>query len=263
MAAAAAPGENDPIRFAAGLALYVSVIYLIATMAPAPWFPDWNYGVLQTLFAVLPHKNFVDASFEFIDRNRLVSTWPFAVAFYLFWRIEDARTESRRARLLQIIVAFAIAVAISFAVRPWIGWPAPALQPRFRALYPKYFWGDGTNDSFPSHSTLTYFLIAMGLWPLSKRISIILCLLVVPLVIAPRLYVGGHYPIDVVASLVLVVPVVLLVWQWRVPARIAGMLSPSGARPLLRETLVLLWVFELAQEFGGVEGILGGLRHYL
>jgi len=203
----------------------------------------------------------VDATFEFINRNRLVSTWIFALTFYLFWRIEDTLTECRRTRLLQIVVAFVLAVALSFAVRPWINWPAPAMQFRFRELYPKYFWGNGTPDSFPSHSTLTYFVVSMGLWPVSRRASVVLTGLVVPLVVLPRVYVGGHYPIDVLASIILAVFALLLVWQWDVPARIRRTLGPKSTRPLLREALLLLWVFELGQEFGGIVGIIGSFQH--
>lgn len=242
---------------------HVPLSVIINRVPSEPWFPNWNYHVLQILFSLFPHSLYVDAALEFVNRNRLVSTWIFALVFYLFWRIEDSRTEERRARLLQIVIAFGIAVAVSFAVRPWMKWPAPAMQLRFRVLYPKYFWGNGALDSFPSHSTLTYFLVSFGLWPVSRRASAVLMGLVVPLIALPRIYVGGHYPIDVLASLILAAIVLLLVWHWDVPDRIARTLGPKGSRPLLRETLLLLWVFELGQEFGGLLGILTSFQHHL
>lgn len=236
---------------------------MIARMSLEPWFSGWNYHVMEFLFRVIPHKTGIDAVFEFVNRQRLVSTWVYAVFFYLFWRIDDSQTVLRRSRLLQIVIAFGIATTITLGVRPWISWPSPGLSPTFRLLYPKYFWGNGNPNSFPSHSTLTYFLVAMGFWPLSRRISMVLSILLFPLIILPRIYVGGHYPIDVVASLVLAVSTLALVWQWRVPTVIANALSPQAPRPTLREVLFILWVFELAQEFGGIQGIIAGLRRIM
>jgi membrane-associated phospholipid phosphatase len=232
-----------------------------SNVTPEPWLPNSNYFILQALFSVLPHSVHVDTTLEFINRNRLVSTWIFALVFYLLWRIEDPVTEWRRGCLLQVVIAFGVAVAVTIAIRPWIRWPAPAMQPRFRDLYPRYFWGNGAVDSFPSHSTLTYLVVSLGIWSVNRRASVILTGLVAPLIMLPRIYVGGHYPIDVVASILLAVFVVWIVRRWDLPLRVTKALGPECKNPLIRETLLLLWVFELGQEFGGLVGILSGFQH--
>jgi len=228
-----------------------------------PWFSEWNYRTLQALFHVLPHRGSTDTLFDFLDFNQLVSTWIFAASFYLFWIIDYGRTMWRRCRLFQIVVAFGIAIPITLIVRPWISWPAPVLNPRFRVLYPSYFWGNGNLNSFPSHSTLAYFMVAAGVWPLNRRASLWLSVGVLTLISLPRLYVGGHYPIDVLASLVLVIVVLALVWRWQVPASVASWLVRSGPGTFLREFLLILWVFELGEGFRGSTNILFEIRHYL
>jgi membrane-associated phospholipid phosphatase len=218
--------------------------------------------LLQKLFQAIPHGAASDTLFDFLVSDSLASTWVFAAAFYLSWSRDDDRTAWRRGRLLQTVVAFSIVLFISLIVRPWMHWPAPALNPDFQALYPRYFWNNGSLDSFPSHSTLAYFTVSAGLWPLNRRVSLILSAVVLGLVSLPRMYVGGHYPIDVLASLALAATVLPLVWRWRVPEPVANWLTEKGRATRLRELALILWVFELGEGFKGSTYILATIRHY-
>ena len=227
-----------------------------------PWLAGWNFRVLQWLFHLLRHSGTTDNFFDYLTRNHLITTWVFAAAFYLYWSIEDEQTAERRTRLAQIVVTFVIAVIISLVARRWAAWPAPALNPQFQALYPNYFWGYGVFNSFPSHATLTYFLIGLGLWPLSRRASVALALYALLGVALPRVYVGGHYPIDVIASVILDVVVLAVVWQWRVPASVRNWLT-RRQRAGWRELLVVFWVFELGEEFGGLTQLAHTVQRWL
>jgi membrane-associated phospholipid phosphatase len=236
-------------------------IEIWAGIVPAPG--GWNYDLLRRLFQAIPHGWTSDTLFDFLVADSLVSTWIFAAAFYVFWSMDDSRIRWRRCRLLQVVVAFAVAVAISLVVRPWISWPAPSLNRDFQPLYPNYFWNQGNADCFPSHSTLTYFTISAGLWPLSRRLSLILSAAVLALVSLPRVYVGGHYPIDILASLALVAAVLALVWRWRVPEKVADWLTEKSPAGKIRELALILWVFELGEGFRGATYIVTTVRHYL
>jgi len=234
-----------------------------SAMTPEPWFSNWNYGIMRYLFNAIPHNTSNDIAFEFLSRNRLATTWIFAAVFYVFWSIQDSRTLWRRSHLFKIIVAFGIAVLVSLGVRPWIAWPAPALSPRFQAFYPSYCWGNGSYNSFPSHSTLAYMLVSLGLGRLDWRISVVLSVLVIPLISIPLIYLGGHYPIDVISSVMLAILVLALVWQWSVPIPLVNWLVRPGRRAALRELLLILWIFELAEGFRGATDLLINIKHYL
>jgi membrane-associated phospholipid phosphatase len=232
-------------------------------MIQEPWFPDWNYRALQALFHFVPHGRGTDKLFNFLVFDHLVSTWIFAAAFYVFWTIDDSRTACRRIRLFQIVLAFAIAVLITLIIRPWIAWPAPVLNPAFRDLYPTYFWNNGNSNCFPSHATLAYFMVAVGLWPLNRRVSVALSVVVLALISLPRVYLGGHYPIDILASLVLVIAVLGLVWRCPIPSPLVDWLNRKAAEATVRKFLLILWVFELGEGFGGSSTILNKVAHYL
>jgi membrane-associated phospholipid phosphatase len=232
-------------------------------MIQQPWFPEWNYRALQVLFHFVPHGRGTDILFDFLVRDRLLSTWIFAAAFYVFWAIDDSRTAWRRSRLFQVVFAFGIAVLISLIIRPWIAWPAPVLNPAFRDLYPMYFWSNGNSNCFPSHATLAYFMVAAGLWPLNRGSSVVLAVVVLALISLPRVYIGGHYPIDVFASLVLGIAVLGAVWQCPIPSNLRDWLNQKGREATVREFLLILWVFELGEGFSGSTSILNKLRHYI
>ena len=231
-------------------------------MSAQPWLADANYKILQYLFRLVRHRSFSDTLFDFLTFNHLVSTWIFAAVYYVYWQMRDEHTQWRRMRLLQMAIAFTIAVLITLAVRPWISWPAPSLNPKFQALYPNYFWGNGSQDSFPSHATLAYIMVAAGVWPFNRRLAVTLSLAVVLLISFPRMFVGGHYPIDVAASLVLGVALLLLVWRWHMPARMTERLVAAGRTSIVRELLVIFWVFELGEEFRGITNLAFHIRHY-
>ena len=218
-------------------------------MSPGPAFPGWNFRVLEELFRLLPHSGSRDTVAQFFTADALVSTWMYAAVFYLYWRMNDERTKWRRSRLLEIFLAVSLAVLATLAFRPWIAWPAPSLVPAFQQLYPDYFWNSGNPNCFPSHSTLIYLIVAAGFWPFKRWLSALLMLLVFLLISLPRVYVGGHYPIDVVAAILLAA---LAVWAARrisAQPRVSELLGRLTSRNLVVEGLLFLWLFELAEGF--------------
>src|SRR5207245_8652507 len=160
-------------------------------MVSDPWFSSWNHNLLQILFGRLPHSRITDEFSDLLISNPLLSTWVFAACFYRFWMKEDELGAWRRRYLANVVVALAIAAVVTLILRPWIHWPAPVLNPSFQPLFPRYLWGNGNGNCFPSHSTLAYFTIAVGFWPLNRRLSLSLSAMTLFFISLPRVYVGG------------------------------------------------------------------------
>jgi membrane-associated phospholipid phosphatase len=218
-------------------------------MTPGPFLPDWNFHLLQQLFRLLPHNLQRDSLADFLTTNALVSTWIYAAVFYVYWSIEDSRRVWRRAHLLEVFVAFWLAMLASVVFRPWIAWPAPNLVPRFQMLYPRYFWNEGNSNCFPSHSTLIYLIVAAGFWPFKRRLSAVLILWVLAAISLPRVYVGGHYPVDVLAAILLAVVALWTARQICANPRVSGLLMQASSMGLKIEWLLFLWLFELGDGF--------------
>ena len=224
---------------------------------PDPWFAQWNYELLDGLFHLLPYSASREDWFQFLINNPLVCTWFFAVLFYRFWAIDDEHQWARRVCLFRIVVAVSAAALVTAAIRPWIGWPAPLRNPAFHALFPSYMWGSGSRNCFPSHSTLAYFTVAAGFWPLGRRISVFMSLFALAGVSLPRVYLVGHYPVDVLFSCGLGIGALVAVHRWQPPTAISCRLLRRGPGTAIRDWLMFLWVFELGDGFRGIEFMIG------
>jgi undecaprenyl-diphosphatase len=164
--------------------------------------------------------------------------------------------------LFQSVLAVGVAFLFTAVIRPWIRWPAPVLNPAFQPLFPQSLWGSGVQNCFPSHSTLAYFTVTLGFWRLNRALSVCLSLLVLVCVSMPRMYLGGHYPIDVIFSCVLAVCTLAAAWQWRFPNKVSEWLIRSGSGTTVRDCLFFLWTFELGEGFRGAELVSGAVHHY-
>ena len=232
-------------------------------MIADPWFSSWNYHLFQILFSVLPHGPVTDEICRELLLTPLLSTWVFAACFYWYWTNDDEQKARRRHYLLNAVAAFGIAGLITIVLRPWIHWPAPVLNPQFKPLFPRDYWGNGSPNCFPSHSTLAYFTISVGFWPLNRRLSICLSVVALLFVSWPRVYVGGHYPIDVLFSCILGTTALAAMWRWPIFAGAAGWKTLRKLPKVVRALIFFLWVFELGETFHSLEEFAGVIHRAL
>jgi undecaprenyl-diphosphatase len=226
-----------------------SLALIFGAVTPTPFLSEWNFRVLHELFQLLPHSATRDAVAQFFIDNALASTWVYAGAFYMYWRINDERTTWRRTHLLALFIAFCLLIPATLALRSWVGWPAPVLVPKFRQLYPDYLWNEGNPNCFPSHSTLIYVFVAAGFWPFQRWLSALLIVLALVLISAPRVYIGGHYPIDIVAGILLAAVGTWLARLIYARSRVRTCLEGIVSLGLRVEVLLFLWLFELGEGF--------------
>jgi undecaprenyl-diphosphatase len=230
-----------------------------------PWFAPLNYNLLIHLYRFWPFTHIRIAIAETFIFNPWLSTVPFALAYYLTWRETSSRelatVEVRRRQLLEVLIACFVAVLVTILLRPWVSWPAPSRAPGFSSLYPSYLWGYGNENCFPSHSTLVYLIVAVGLLPLHRRLAAALIAFVFVAISLPRIYLGGHYPIDVAVSIVLAIASYSFVCALSSLPSIQAGLNWVGARGLWSECLIFLWSLELGSGFRGTMATVTMLRH--
>jgi undecaprenyl-diphosphatase len=225
------------------------MLFLLLAIHSTPWFFSWNYELLRNFFQLWPHNNLrIAIAYHFI-RNPLISTFIYAIAFYFFWWKKDDQTQVRRNHLMGAICACILAVLATGLARPWIAWPAPALSEQFQGLFPNLLWGRGTTNCFPSHSTLVYLTVAIGVFHLNRRVGIFLISFAFLAISLPRIYVGGHYPIDVVGAVVFSLAASFLIWMFMANTHFTDALTWISTRRRWTEALVLFWLCELGEGF--------------
>jgi len=224
-----------------------------------PWFSSWNDAFLRLLFDRIPHSRVTDEFSDLLISNPLLSAWVFSAWFYRYWMKEDEDRSNHKQELTSAVIALVVAGVVTLVLRPWIHWPAPVLNPAFRSLFPQNLWGNGNGNCFPSHSTLAYFTIAAGFWTLNRWLSVWLCAMSLLFVALPRIYLGGHYPIDVLFSCILAIFTLMAVRRLRRARRAPSDLPGFAERAL--SAIFYLWVFELGEGFRSAESLVRMGQH--
>src|SRR5216684_2616246 len=101
--------------------------------------------------------------------------------------------------LLALFVARVLAFALPLRLRPLLD---PALHFRPPSGLPDQSnWT--TWSSFPSDHAALFFALGLGVWHVSRKGGIALLLYILLFICLPRLYVGIHYPSDILAGAIL------------------------------------------------------------
>jgi len=133
------------------------------------------------------------------------------------WFRGPHREDHRQTVLLTILAAFAaMAVArVLQLVLPYRARPVHTAGLDFTLPYtmPADFLAGWS--SFPSDHASLFFALAAGLWLVSPLVGAFAFLHAAVLVSLPRIYVGLHFPTDILAGACLGVTAMAVIWTWR------------------------------------------------
>lgn len=140
------------------------------------------------------------------------------------WWLARSRSDTVMAAALLAPVSVAAAYVINQPIAHWISEPRPFTE------YPNalVLTSRSTDPSFPSDHAVIAGAACVGLWFVSRRLGVAAGVIAATLALA-RVYVGVHYPADVVVGLILGGTVAALIWElFRRPgARLVGRLRAS------------------------------------
>jgi PAP2 superfamily protein len=98
---------------------------------------------------------------------------------------------------------------------------------------------------------------------LNRGLSVGLSLFALAVVSLPRVYLGGHYPIDILFSCALSICALVLASRWQALPAISQWLVRRGKGTAVRDWLMFLWVFELGEGFRGTEFMAAAVRRLI
>jgi membrane-associated phospholipid phosphatase len=190
-----------------------------------------------------------------IQHNVLGGLW-FGAALFVCW-IQAARNGQREVqlRVLTILIGSILATLLALLAGTVISCPPPARYPGLVGFFPDYLEANRNTNCFPSQSTALYGSIAAGIYSVHRTSGWVLWVLVAVCVALPRMYVGGHFLTDVLASL----PLALVGYasarrllEERVTSKVDRLCERSPHLQLLRESLVFIWILQVTLEFRDV-----------
>ncbi len=164
----------------------------------------FDIWIITNLAKFLGRYPLFDLGVESAIRHNVLGGICFAGCIFIFW-MQGARPGGQRVRqrVLTILFGLLMAIVLSLLSGELVSWLPPSRNPTLAHFYPPYLTENTNSNSFPSQSSALYAAVAAGIFSLHKVVGSALWVGVGLIVGLPRLYVGGHYPSDVLVGSIL------------------------------------------------------------
>jgi undecaprenyl-diphosphatase len=211
----------------------------------------------------------LDWTVHFIAQNKLLNGAVFVAAYWYCW-FGGGSSDTAKARrvvlaglvscLVAIVIARALADLLPFRMRPMLDAASGFRPPAFPVTDDYEEW-----SSFPSDKAAFVFALSVALFAAAPRLAMALTAYAAAAICLPRIWLGIHYPMDILAG-----AAIGAVAAWLCVTLIDGKLldrlaALSERRQALFYTAAFIVTLELAYMFDNVRrtaravrGLLGG-----
>jgi undecaprenyl-diphosphatase len=152
------------------------------------------------------HSRVFDGVISALARHAIFKGWVMVAVFWWVWfQPGDANLKNRKIVLvtmagavLGVVAGRLLADFLPFRVRP-------LNSPELDLVLPYGVSGDPFRrwSSFPSDHAMVFFAMSTGLWYISKILGAGMTLYVACVIALPRVYLGYHYPTDIIGGALL------------------------------------------------------------
>ncbi len=201
----------------------------------------------------------LDKFFVFLANNCFFKGGVIITLIWWAWfKKNDKESKNRKLILVNLIssffsMAFArfLAYVLPFRFRPMHNENLNFILPHGMTKTVLEGW-----SSFPSDHAVLYFTIATGLLFISRRVGLFAILYTTFFIALPRIYVGYHYPTDLIAGAIIgVIFAVLAVKYFASNKYIDKLFEWTQSKPCIFYPLFFLFSYQVADIFDGVRAI--------
>ncbi len=192
--------------------------------------------------------------------------WYGAFLFMHWIRGNQAGNEKSQGIILRIFFATMISILVMLGTSTFISHTPPVSNPKLAGRYPSDMSSGEITNCFPSYSTTLYTTITVGSYALDHTAALFLGIGIIALIGLPRIYLGGHYPSDVIAGIVLGMASHLLANLYPEPRlrnlrkRVFG---EGKGRWIIGQVFVYAWLLQIFDEFREAKWLAGRASHIL
>lgn len=201
-----------------------------------------------------------------IQNNYLFKGGVLIPLIYYIW-FKATQTDNNRQRLIATLLitlpadllARILGKTLPFRIRPIHDAAIHFLPPD--SMYLKTLEG---NSSFPSDHAVLFFCLSAGLFFCSKRIGLFAFIYTLIFIAFPRLYLGLHYPTDIIAGFVIGVLFAFIANHFLVNSKLVAAINQwCYSKPEFFYPLFFIFTCEIFEMFGSSRALVTTLISYI
>ena len=166
----------------------------------------WDIAVLMSLNQYVGDVGFIDVLIRLVNRNNVIKGVPMMMLFWGLWFASDRigpRTRERLAALLIISITAILAGRVLQVVLPFR--LRPMHDPQLDVKLPAGLSNENLDgwSSMPSDHAVLFFALAFGFLLVNRWVGLMALAHASIIVCLPRVYLGLHFPSDILAGAVI------------------------------------------------------------
>ncbi len=213
---------------------------------------SFDAGIIHFLNSFSQKSMFFDRLMNFIVDDYFIKGAIILSFLWAFWFQKGGKINNKKgviigflSTFIAIIVGRILELTLPFRIRP-------VYNPGLTFLRPYRFseYGLDSWSSFPSDHAVMFFALATSVFLMSKKIGTLVYLYVFLIICFPRMYLGLHYPTDILAGAMIGTLITIFVARFKMGDSIANkILEFSRKYEGLFYALFFLLSFQIATMF--------------
>jgi undecaprenyl-diphosphatase len=175
-------------------------------MHPAQIFDRFDIPALTFLASFAGRSHLFDHLMNALSRLDIFKGIALMCLFWYAWAEAPGNEtnvvrEERQKRLVRVLIGTILMGALSRGLQVSLQFHQRPLLSNLGLNFPVTDFEAGslnTWNSFPSDHAMLFFALGAGLWSINRTVGLIACIWTVVIIDFPRMYLGIHYPSDVI-----------------------------------------------------------------